>query len=111
MLSTPSIESSLSVLPCIPARLVQVHVVGPAVEGRKALLSGTRTAATVAGAVRPGAVPRHTNEQGPVVTEIGRPPVLRLGHQRTQILLHGRQIEALKLFGIVEVLPHGVGQR
>ena len=30
------------------------------------------------------AVPRHPDEEPPVVTVIGRPPVLRVGHQRYQ---------------------------
>ena len=59
-----------------PARLVEVGIVGPAVEGRKALGAGPRAAAAVAGAVGARAVPRHADEERPVVTEVGRPPVL-----------------------------------
>src|SRR6202047_116230 len=46
-----------------PARLVQVHVVRPAIERREALLPGSGPAAAVADAVRASAVPRHTNEE------------------------------------------------
>ena len=59
-----------------PARLVEVDVVWPAVEGSKALVAGPCAAATVTGAVRAGAVPCHANEQRPVVAEVRRPPVL-----------------------------------
>ena len=46
-----------------PARLIEVHIVGPAIEGREALFARACSAATVADAIRTGAVPRHTNEQ------------------------------------------------
>src|SRR5579872_496906 len=44
-----------------PACLVKVHVVGPTIERRKALLPGSGPAAAVADAVRSRAVPRHTD--------------------------------------------------
>jgi hypothetical protein len=56
-------------------------------------------------------MPRHADEQGAVVAEVRRPPVLRIGHQRSQILLHRREIEALELFRVVEVPAHGIGLR
>src|SRR2546425_8334322 len=65
-----------------PARLVEADVVGPAVEGRKALLAGSGAAATVADAIRAGGVPCHADEQRSVVAEVRRPPVLRVRHQR-----------------------------
>jgi hypothetical protein len=40
---------------------------------------------------------------------VGRPPVLRVGHQGDEVLLHGREVELLELLGVVELLPHGVG--
>src|SRR5882724_11867213 len=43
-----------------PARLVEVHVVWPAIERREALLTGSSPATAVADAVRTRAVPRHT---------------------------------------------------
>ena len=91
------------------ARLVQADVVRPAVERREALLASAAAAAAVAGAVGAGAVPGHADEQGPVVTEVRRPPVLRVGHQRREILLQGREVEALELLGVVEVLAHRIG--
>ena len=71
------------------ARLVQVRVVRPGVERREALLTGTGAATAVGDAVGAGAVPGQTDEQSAVVTEIGRPPVLRVLHQGMQVLDHG----------------------
>ena len=56
-------------------------------------------------------MPRHTNEERSIVAEVGRPPLLRVGHQRVQVLDHGIQIEALELFRVVELLVHRIGQR
>jgi len=47
------------------ACLVEVHVVGPAVERREALLAPAATAAAVTHAVCAGAVPRHPDEEPP----------------------------------------------
>ncbi len=61
-----------------PARLVEVGVVRPAVERRKALLTSPGAATAVGDAVGAGAVPGQADEQSAVVTEIGRPPGLRV---------------------------------
>ena len=90
-------------------RLVQADVVRPTVERREPLLAPAAAAAAVADAVGAGAVPRHADEQRPVVAEVRRPPVLRVGHQRREIFLHRRQVEALELLGVVEVLAHRIG--
>jgi len=55
-------------------------------------------------------VPRHSDEKPPVVTVIGRPPVLRVGHQRIEVLLYGLQVEFIEFLGIVELLAHGIAQ-
>ena len=60
------------------ARLVEVGVVRPAIERRKALLTGAGAAAAVGDAVGAGAVPGHADHQTAIVTEIGRPPFLRI---------------------------------
>src|SRR5207247_8196227 len=52
-----------------PARLVEVGVVRPAVEGGKALHALAATAATVRDAVRACGMPGHTNEERSVVPE------------------------------------------
>ena len=92
-------------------RLVEVRVVGPAVERREALLPGAGAAAAVGDAVGAGAMPGHADEQSAVVAEVRRPPVLRVGHQGMQVLDHGVQVEALELLGVVELLAHRIGQR
>ena len=91
------------------ARLVQVAVIGPAVDGREALVTGPAPAAAVADPVGARTVPRHSDEQRAVVTVVRRPPVLRRGHQVEDVLLHGVQVERPELFGVVERLAHGIG--
>ena len=93
-----------------PARLVEVHVVRPAVERRKALLAGAGAAAAVADAVRACAVPRHADEERPVVAKVGRPPLLRVRHQGMKVLDHGIEVEAFEFLGVVERLAHRIGQ-
>ena len=58
------------------ARLVQVHVVRPTIERRKALVAVACAAAPVTHAVGARAVPGHANEQRPIVAKVSRPPVL-----------------------------------
>ena len=41
---------------------------------------------------------------------VGRPPVLRRGHQREDVRFHGLQVEALERLGVVEPLAHGIGR-
>ena len=94
-----------------PAGLVEAHVVRPAVERSEPLLPPAAAAAAVADAVGAGAVPGHADEQRPVVAEVRRPPVLRVGHQRGEILLQRRLVEALELLRVVEILAHRIGLR
>ncbi len=91
------------------ARLVQAHVVGPAVQRRETLLAAARTAAAIADAVGAGAVPGHTHEQRAVVAEVGRPPVLGVGHQRGEVFFQRCQVQALERLGVVEAGAQGVG--
>ncbi len=94
-----------------PACLVEVGVVGPAVERREALHAGAAAAAAVVDAVGAGAVPRHADEQGAIVAVVGRPPVLRRRHQLVDVLLQGIQVQGLELLRVVEVGTHRVGER
>ena len=71
-----------------PAGFVEADVVWPTVEWGEALLTAATAAAAVARAVSAGGVPCHANEQGAVVTEVGRPPRLRVGHQGREVFLH-----------------------
>ena len=96
-----------------PAGLVEVAVVRPAVERGEALLTGARPAATVADAVGAGGVPRHTDEEGAVVPEVGGPPLLRVGHEGGDVGLDRREVEGREGVGVVEpaaerVAPGGV---
>ncbi len=58
------------------ARLVDVDVVGPAVQRREALLPTPAAAAAVGDAVGAGGVPGHADELRAVVAEVGGPPGL-----------------------------------
>jgi hypothetical protein len=91
-----------------PAGLVEVAVVGPAVEGGEALHAGAGAAAAVLDAVGAGGVPGHADEQTPVVAPVGRPPGLRVGHQGAQIGLQGREVEGGKGVGVAKASAHGV---
>ena len=83
--------------------LVQADVVRPAVERGEALLARARPSAAITNAVGARAVPGHADEQRAVVAKVGRPPILRVGHQGSQVFLQGLEVEALERLGIVEV--------
>ena len=85
------------------AGLVEVAVVGPAVERGEPLLAGARTAAAVVHAVRSGAVPRHADHEGAVVAEVGRPPGLRVREHGRDVGLDLGQVEGVERGGVVEV--------
>src|SRR5690606_25316713 len=65
-------------------------------------------AATVVNTIGARAVPGHADEQTAVVAEVGRPPVLRVGHDRLDVLLDLIEVEAQELLRIVEVPPHRI---
>src|SRR5467141_4097221 len=79
-----------------PARLVEARVVGPAVEGGKALRTAATTAPPIGDAVRAGGMPRHPDEERPVVSVVGRPPVLRRRHHLDEVLLECVEVEGLE---------------
>src|ERR1043166_4979241 len=58
-------------------RLVEIGIVRPRIEWREALLPCTSAAATIGDAVGARSVPGQADHQTAVVSEIGRPPVLR----------------------------------
>src|SRR5215469_15788444 len=92
------------------ARLVEARIVRPAAGWGKTLVGTACPAATVADAVRTRSVPRHTNEQRPVVPIIGGPPLLRVRHQGSEVLDHGVQVKGLEFSCVVKILVHRVGQ-
>ncbi len=92
-----------------PPRLVQIHVVRPAVQWRKTLRPAARAATPIGNAVGAGGVPCHADEQPSVVPEVSGPPRLRIGHQCAQILDHRIEIQSLEFLGVVKRLAHGIG--
>ena len=92
-----------------PARLVEVAVVGPAVQRREPLHAGARAAAAVIDAVGARAVPRHPDHQRAVVAEVGGPPLLRRRQHLVHIACQRIEVQAVELRGVVEALAHGVG--
>ncbi len=68
-------------------------------------------AASITRAVGAGAVPGHADEEGTVVPEIRRPPVLRIGHDGGDIFFQQGEIEALKFLCVIEVRIHRVRLR
>ncbi len=85
------------------ARLVEVGVVGPAVQRREALQAAIGAAAAVDRAVGAGAVPGHADEERPVVAVVRRPPVLRRRHELDEVGLDRFEVQALECVGVVEV--------
>jgi hypothetical protein len=88
--------------------LVEVAVVGPAVERREALRAGPCAAAAVGDTVRARGVPGHAHEERAVVTVVCRPPRLRVRHQRVQVLDHRVEVQLLEFFSVVEAGAHRV---
>ena len=84
------------------ARLVEVGVIGPAVEGREPNGARGSATATVEHAIGTGAVPRQPNHEAAVVAIIRRPPVLRCLEQLLDVLLDRDQVELLEGLGVVE---------
>ena len=89
-------------------RLVQVAVVRPAVQGRKALVARAAAAAAVGDAVRARGVPRHADEERPIVAVVCRPPVLGGRHHLLDVLLQLSDVNILERQSIVEVSAHRV---
>jgi hypothetical protein len=54
------------------------------------------------------ALPGHADELRAVVAEVGRPPVLRVGHQGAQVAFDGFIVQLLESLGVVEVFTHGL---
>ncbi len=92
-----------------PTGLVQVHVVRPAIQRRKTLLTTAAAAATITDAIGTGTVPGHANKKATIMTEIRRPPVLGVGHERIQIFLHRSEIKTVECLGVIETFVHGIG--
>lgn len=81
---------------------------GPAVERRKTLVACAGTAAAVPGAIGPRAMPCHTNEQPAIMAPVSRPPVLRIRHQRVEVLFQRGVVQFRECFRIVEIRPQRI---
>ena len=90
------------------ARLVEVAVIGPGVEGGKADVAACAATAPVHHPVRPGGVPGEADHQAAVMTPVCRPPVLTFVQQGLHIRLHGVEIQRLHFLTVVEVGAHRV---
>ena len=90
-------------------RLVQVRVVRPTVEWLEPLLASPGAAAAVGHAIGARTVPRHPDEQRPVVAVVRRPPVLGGRHDLLDVLLHGSKVEGAEFLGVVVVVAHRIG--
>ena len=91
------------------ARLVDVDVVGPGIQRCKALLAAAAAAPAVQGAVGAGGMPGHAHHLRAVVSEVGRPPVLAVGHQPDQVGLQGLVVQLLEFGGVVEAVIQRIG--
>ena len=93
------------------AGLVEVGVVRPAVQRGEAEGAVAGAATAVGDSVGAGAMPGHADEEGAVVTVVGRPPFLRIGHQRGEVLAQRFEVELLELFGVVETRVERIALR
>ena len=91
------------------ACFVEVDVVRPRVEWRKALVARATTTTAIGNTVRACGMPRHAHHQTSVVTPVGRPPVLAVGHDGGEVFLQRGHIELFHFIAVVEGLPHRVG--
>ena len=92
------------------AGLVEVGVVGPAVERGETLGAVPGATPAVRDPVGAGGVPAHPDEQPSVVPEVGGPPVLRGGHHLDEVSLELLDVELLELLGVVEPGAQRVGR-
>ena len=91
-----------------PSRLVQIDVVGPAVDGCETLIAGAGATTSVTGTVGARAVPGHADEHGAIVAVVRRPPLLGIGHQVGEIPFQRLVVELAERLGVVERLAHGI---
>ena len=91
------------------ARLVQIGVIRPGIFRREAMRAIGSATTAISGAIGASSMPGHSHKERPVMPVIRRPPGLRHGHQREDILLQRCQIELLERLGVIEARIHRVG--
>ena len=89
-------------------RLVQIAIIGPAVQRRKTLRTRATATTTICGSVGAGSVPCHADEKRTIMPIIGWPPLLRVGHETMQILLQRLVIKRIERLGIVKIRIHRI---
>ena len=55
-------------------------------------------------------MPGHADEQRTVISIVGRPPRLAVGHQRREVALERLVIERVEGFGVIEIIAHRIGR-
>ena len=91
------------------ARLVQVDVIWPGVDGCKSLVTGTGATAAIRDPIGTRRMPGHADHQTAVVTPVRWPPFLAICHQCMQVFLERIEIEFFNGFPIVEAFSHRIG--
>ncbi len=91
--------------------LVEIAIVWPAVERRKALRAAACTTTAIMNAIGASAMPSHADEERTIMTIVSRPPLLRVGHQRKDVGFNRIEIELRKLSSIVEPVTHWIARR
>ena len=86
------------------AGLVEVGVIRPAVQGRKAVVARARATAAIGHAIGARRMPGHADHQATVMAPIGGPPILTVGHQGVDVALDRVEVELLDLIPVVEPL-------
>lgn len=94
-------------------RVFEVALVGHSAEkqqqsSEREFIYLSSATATVKYSISARAVPGHADKETAVVAKVGRPPVLRVGHQGAQILLDGLEVEALEGGRVVKVFAQGI---
>jgi hypothetical protein len=75
---------------------------------REALAAGAGATTPIGDAVCAGRVPRHPHEEGAVVSVVGGPPVLRIGHDRFDIGLEFVDVDGRHRGGVIEIGIHRI---
>ena len=91
-----------------PSGLVQVAVIGPAVQRFKPLLTTVCASTAVGSPIGTRAVPSHTNKERSVVTIVSRPPGLRCGQRVIDIRFQRLEIQSSKLRGVIKISAQGI---
>src|SRR5690606_6112710 len=93
------------------ARFVQIAIVRPAIDGCKALTASASSPTTIGGAIGASTVPGQADKQAAVMSIVGRPPVLTVGHQCGKVRFQSGIIQALESLRIIKIRTQWIGGR